>query len=299
MGLRVGFVLLWALLSVSMHSDAQSASSSVLPGMLVSGDWLQGRLGSPDLLILHVGADADYQSGHLPGAVLVKLSDVSVTSDSGLRLELPSPEALATALGALGVSNQRAVVIYHGTDSVQSATRVWFTFDFLGLGSQAALLDGGLAVWKREGRPISTDAALATPATVQVSPRPEAVASLDWMRQNADHKDHLLLDARLPQFFSGAEMGIATRLGHIPGAANVPYLSFLDQQGRWKSADALRLLLFPTGQPRRVVLSYCHIGQQATVPYFAARMLGMEARMFDGSFQAWSREAELPVEQAP
>lgn len=279
---------------------AAQSKPQPLPGMVVGGDWLQGQLGSQDLVILHVGADADYAQEHLPGAALVKLSDISVTSDTGLRLELPPVEDLAKAFGNLGISASHRVVIYHGTDSVQSATRVWFTFDYLGRGSQAALLDGGLALWKREGRPLSTAAANPAPVEIRVQANTDIVASLDSLRTWSPSGNRLLLDARLPQFYAGKELGIASRAGHIPGAVNRPYPTFFDQEGRWQNADALRVLLRNLdGSDPALVITYCHIGQQATVPYFAARMLGLNAKMFDGSFQAWSREESLIVAQLP
>jgi len=44
------------------------------------------------------------------------------------------------------------------------------------------------------------------------------------------------------------------------------------------------------------VVSYCHIGQQASLIYFVARYLGYDARLFDGSWEDWSRHADLPAE---
>jgi thiosulfate/3-mercaptopyruvate sulfurtransferase len=45
------------------------------------------------------------------------------------------------------------------------------------------------------------------------------------------------------------------------------------------------------------VVAYCHIGQQATTVWFAARLLGREARLYDGSYVEWNRLTELPVER--
>ncbi|MCW5962477.1 MAG: sulfurtransferase [Bryobacterales bacterium] len=299
MGFRREFVSLLGVILMSIGALAQAIPPLELPGMIVSADWLQGRLDAPSLVILHVGGEADYAAGHVPGAQLLQLADVSVTGETGLRLELPPPEVLAKTLGERGISNQHRVVIYHGTESVQSATRVWFTFDYLGLGKHATLLDGGLALWKREGRPLSTSIPAPTAETLEVRPSPDAVVEVSWLRNQPESASHLLLDARLPQYYSGADPGTMTRAGHIPGAVSVPYPSFFDADGRWKSPSALRPLLHRNGTDPKLVVTYCHIGQQATVPYFAARLLGLEVKLFDGSFQAWSRDAELPVATQP
>jgi thiosulfate/3-mercaptopyruvate sulfurtransferase len=285
-------------------SDSTSAEPNTvaLPAPVVSGDWLQARLGHPSLVILHVGADQDYADGHLPGAQLMKLADISVTGPTGLRLELPPVQDLVDALKGFGISNSSTVVIYHGTPSVQSATRTWFTLDYLGLSAHAALLDGGLALWKQEGRPVTTEPATRQAASaLAVEPRPEVVASLASLQERRAGGSEpassgvRLLDARLPEFYNGDSAGMAARAGHIPGARSIPYTQLFDEQGRWKSATEIRALLQPDGSEERPLVTYCHIGQQATVPYFAARMLGMEVQLFDGSFEEWARDESLPV----
>jgi thiosulfate/3-mercaptopyruvate sulfurtransferase len=161
------------------------------------------------------------------------------------------------------------------------------------LGDRAALLDGGLAAWRGEGRPLSTVTPPIAPATFTSRPRLEAVADADWLRSRLG--DVTLLDARTPDFHSGANAGGMPRAGHIPGARNIPFNTLWNAERKWKPAAALREML-PAARP---VVTYCHIGQQATVLYFAARYLGLEARLYDGSFQDWSSRAELPVESAP
>jgi thiosulfate/3-mercaptopyruvate sulfurtransferase len=265
--------------------------------MLVTPEWLSKHLHDPGIVILHVGAPADYAAGHIPGARLVTLDDISVTGDRGLRLELPPDEQLRGALEKLGISDAvKRIVVYAATDSVQSATRVWFTLDYAGLGERAALLDGGLAVWRSGGRAVAAEPAApsASSAHLTIRPRREVVADPAWIAQ---HKQSItLIDARLPQYYSGAEMGyVAKRTGHIPGARNVPYTSLVDEQRRLLAANALKKRLAGAGP----VVAYCHIGQQATVVYFAARLLGIPVRLYDGSFQDWSMRSELPVAGSP
>ncbi len=250
--------------------------------ILISSEELAKKLGNPKLVLLHSGLKQDYEAGHLPGARLVTLADLSVTGPNGLRLELPSEEALRASLMKLGIGDDSEVVIYTGNDSVQSATRVWFTFDYLSL--KARLLNG-----KPKGMTMTTEVPTIVPATkLTTKVRPELVVGAAWIQKNAKTA---IVDARLPEFYSGADKGMMTRGGRLPGAKNVPFSSLLNEDKSFLPASELAAKL---GADDMIV--YCHIGMQATVPYFAARLTGKKVRLYDGSFQDWSSKAELPVE---
>ncbi len=272
---------------------AAVADAATNPSVLVSTDWLAQHLNDESLVILHVGSQKDYDAGHIPGARLVTLADISVTGATGLRLELPPAGDLERAFGRLGVGDAKRVVIYAGTDSVQSATRVWFTLDSLGAGERAALLDGGLAAWRNSGHALSTEAAKEEAATFTAHPA-QRVVTAEWVRAHLEDGGVQLLDARLPEFYNGTNAGGMPRAGHIPGARNVPYNSVWGADGKLKTEEELRKLV----REAPLTVSYCHIGQQATVLYFVARYLGQDARLYDGSFQDWSRSPDLPVESA-
>ncbi len=263
--------------------------------MLVSTAWLAQRLGDTSIVVIHVGSEQEYAQGHIPGARLLSLAEVSVTDGRGLRLELPPVSALEATFGRLGVSGRSRIILYAGNDSVQSATRVWFTLDFLGAGNRTSLLDGGLGLWRAEGRPLSTASPVVQPGRFTARSRPESVVDAAWVQAHRGDAGVQLVDARAPEFYTGANAGGQPRAGHIPGARNVPFSSLFDAQHRMKPESALRELLGPTGAPSRVIVPYCHIGQQATVVYFSARRLGLRARLYDGSFQDWSGRPELPV----
>jgi thiosulfate/3-mercaptopyruvate sulfurtransferase len=264
--------------------------------MLVSAEWLASRLHDPSLIILHVGSRTDYAAGHVPGARLVALADISITGETGLRLELPPVSALESAFRKLGISNTSRIIVYAGTDSVQSATRVWFTLDYLGLGKRTALLEGGLRAWRAGKRPITTEEPVVAPGRFTAHPA-ERVVTAEWLRAHLGDPAVRLLDARTSQFYSGGDAGGMPRAGHIPGARSVPFSSMFGEDGRLKPvADLRRIMNGSDGRTSPLTVSYCHIGQQATVLYFVARYLGMDVRLYDGSFQDWSRRPDFPVD---
>jgi thiosulfate/3-mercaptopyruvate sulfurtransferase len=270
------------------------------PSMLVSAGWLAGHLRDESLVILHVGSQKDYEVAHIPGARLVTLAGISVTGENGLRLELPPVNALEETFGRLGVTPSSRVIVYAGTDSVQSATRVWFTLDYLGLGNRASLLDGGLTLWQAEKRPLATEAMPVEAREITSSPAPDRIVNAAWVQAHLADPQVQLLDARLPEYYSGANAGGMPRAGHIPGARSVPYTSLLDEHGRLKPGPELRAIMSAGGAAAAALtVTYCHIGQQATVLYFVARYLGLDVRLYDGSFQDWSMRRDLPVEPPP
>lgn len=266
------------------------ASMLLAQDALLSVDALAAQLRDPNLVLLHVGSQKDYDEAHLPGARLVTLADISVTGERNLRLEMPAVEKVQAALMKLGIANTSKTVIYSATDSVQSATRVWFTLDYLSL--PVRLLDGGLAAWKAKGLEVTTEAAVFSPATVlNVTPHPEWIVDAEWVNAHRTDQGVVLLDARLPEFYTGENAGQMPRGGHIPGAWNLPFPTLLKPT---KEFIPRKQLAEHLGNGSTIV-TYCHIGQQATVLYFAAKLSGKNVKLYDGSFQDWSARSELPV----
>src|SRR5690606_18813754 len=103
-------------------------------------------------------------------------------------------------------------------------------------------------------------------------------------------------DARDTAYYLGFDPGSSSRAGHLPGARSLPHTTVADSTGRFLSDAALTELFRAAGVGRADrVAAYCHIGQQATAVFFAARLLGYDVRLYDGSFQDWGKHAELPV----
>lgn len=284
------------VLAVVLALAGPAAAGEARGRLVADTAWLAARLGAPDLVILHVGDKTGYEAGHIPGARLVTLADVAAPPEQadGLILQMPEPEALRAKLAALGVSDSSRIVVYP-TVNIQSATRVVFTLDAAGLGERTVLLEGGLAAWAAEGRPVSREApAAVTPG--QLSPltfRP-LVADAAFVRRHVGAPGYVVVDSRTPEFYSGAKAGGAParphKAGHIAGAKNVPFDSVTTKDLRLAPEAEIRARFEAAGvKPGDTVITYCHVGQQASATLFAARSLGLKVLLYDGSFEEWSR----------
>lgn len=270
-------------------------AQTVRDQMLVSPDWLQGRLGT--VTLLHIGDSAGYEASHIPGAVLIEMSSLLMQRD-GAPNELPPVNALERVFRAAGVGARERIVVY-SSDPLHAA-RAWFTLDSLGQGDRAALLDGGLGKWLAAGYATSNERVQAKPGTFEARPLPRAVTPLATMRELVRFRDQVgpnlaLIDARSPAQFCGDETGPDVRhAGHIPGAVNVPYGANLDATGAFKSVYDLRRMYHQAGVTRRSAnIVYCRTGMQASMTYFVLRYLGYDAALYDGSFIEWSNAGEM------
>ena len=293
----VAFVL--GFLSPAFASPALGAD------MLVSTDWLLAHQRDKNLVLLHVGAPDEFEKEHIPRAILVTPQDLSIPrGESALILQLLPPDRLRAKLESYGISDDSRVVVYFAKDWVSPTTRVYFSLDAAGLGDIASILDGGMPAWQDAGGIVTSsagDAALVQerkPGKIAAKPHPELVAQLDFVKANLKTNGVAIVDSRDPRYYDGVDAGTMPRAGHIPGAKTLPFDTLLADDNRMLStAETAKVMATAGIKPGDTVVSYCHIGQQATVMYFAAKRLGYKALLYDGSWDEWSRKPELPIEK--
>jgi thiosulfate/3-mercaptopyruvate sulfurtransferase len=284
-------------LSNAQEKSAANPANPTREFMLVTVDWLADHLNDPSLVLLQIGDKKDYDKGHIPGAQFLEYESISTPHGQGLMLELPPVEQLVSVFERLGVSNRSHIILYFGTNWVTPTTRVYWTLDYLGLGDRTSILNGGLVAWQATHHPVSNEVKPPAKGSITPAPRKEIVADADWVSTHLNRPAVTIIDARTHEFYNGSQSDGNPRSGHIPGATNLVYLDVIDQDNnKFKSADALKDLFRAAGlKPGNLMVSYCHIGQRATVLYFTARMLGYDAKMYDGSWEDWSRRANLPI----
>ena len=290
-------LLFAAAIAAASIGGAQAAPRDEL---LVNSAWLAQHAADKDLVILHVGTPDGYKAKHIPGAHLVGPNGLTVKTPEGLVTELPPPEDLRAEMQSLGISDRSRVIVYSENDGIARATRIMLTLDAAGMGKHSSLLDGGLKGWEADGHAVNAEAPAATTVILSPLKMQSRIVTADYLQSHLKASGTTVIDARAPEFYNGEKPGIEGAVpGHVPGAHNLPFTSISGPDGKVKSPEELQALFTAAGvKSGDHVIAYCHIGIQATAVIFAARTLGIDAQLYDGSFQDWSKRG-LPVEMPP
>ena len=242
---------------------------------------------------------ADYLAAHIHGAAYIDLQGALSDTASPLRFTQPGPARLAAAFAAAGLGDGDHAVLYSSTGPMW-ATRVWWLLQSIGISAQ--VLDGGLPLWRAEGRPVAHGDGSTYPPAARLTPQPQPTR---W----ADKQDMLLaignqrvctLNALSAALHAGTADIHYGRPGHILGSVNLPYSALLDAQGRFLPAEQLRTALGGVGALGAArVLCYCGGGIAATVDAMALTLAGhANVAVYDGSLQEWAADPALPMDTA-
>lgn len=274
------------------------------PELLASTEWLDDNLSRSEVRIVDVRWRPDgtgravYDAGHIPNATHLDWATdlIDPEDERGLYL-LAGPDQVAEALRRAGVGDGMTVVAYDDTASLYAA-RTWWSLRAYGFES-CRILNGGLRAWLDEGRPTSR--MVAEPGNVRFSPRAQLrvrVTTAD-VRGLLGSPDVQFLDARAPAEYRGFE-GNTRRLGHVPGAANVPVAAMTEPGGqRFRPIEELRSILLKANVTRgRRLICYDGSGIAAAKLAFVLSLVGHEdVAVYDGGWAEWGDRLDLPVDR--
>ena len=274
------------------------------PEVLVSTDWAAEHLNDPKVRLVEVDVDTtSYFQGHIPGAVgwnwQTQLQD-------NIRRDLIQKAVFEQLVGESGISNDSTILLYGDNNNWFAAYAFW-QLKYYGH-QDVRLINGGRKKWVEEKRPLTTEAPKITPARYRASVPDESIRARKEQVSAALEKlnGSKLVDVRSVDEFTGkilAPPGLsetAQRAGHIPGAANVPWGQAANEDGTFKSADALKQLYQSKGiDGGGEVIAYCRIGERSSHTWFALKyLLGYkDVKNYDGSWTEWGNLIGAPIEK--
>jgi thiosulfate/3-mercaptopyruvate sulfurtransferase len=272
--------------------------------VLVDADWVEQHLHDPNVRLIEVDVDTSaYEQGHIPGAIGFNWK--KELQDQIVRAPL-SKTQLEELLSQAGVSNDTTVILYGDNNNWFAAWALWL-LKYYGH-EDVRLLNGGRVKWLADQRETSTNVP-SYPSTNYVAKEPvtHIRALRDYVINRLGQSDVTLVDVRSPGEYSGELLAPANlpqegaqRGGHIPGAANIPWGQAVQEDGTFKSAEALQALYGGKGvTPDREVIAYCRIGERSAHTWFVlTQLLGYpNVRNYDGSWTEWGSLIGAPIEK--
>jgi thiosulfate/3-mercaptopyruvate sulfurtransferase len=272
------------------------------PEVLVSTESVANNLNAPNTRLVEVDVDTTaYDQGHIPGAVgwnwQTQLQD-------NVKRDLIDKSTLEKLLGQSGISSDTTILLYGDNNNWFAAYAFW-QLKYYGH-QNVKLINGGRKKWLEEKRPLTKDAPKITPTTYHVRGTDSSVRAYrdDVLGIVQGKTRGHLVDVRSVDEFTGkiiAPPGMtetAQRAGHIPGAANVPWSQAANEDGTFKSAEALAALYGGKGvNGNDEVIAYCRIGERSSHTWFVLKyLLGYNnVRNYDGSWTEWGNLIGSPI----
>jgi thiosulfate/3-mercaptopyruvate sulfurtransferase len=265
------------------------------PARLVTFGELERRLGDPHLRILDARPKADYDQGHIPGAVWVDAKAVeTMAARPGA---LSDRDAWEAWIAPMGIRPEMEVLVYDARRQLDSA-RLWWLLSYLGL-ERAGLIDGGFPLWKKQGRPVSAEVPKVEPRAFAVRFRTAKHATRGDVLNALKRGRAVVIDARSEAEHTGAERR-SKRGGRVPASCHLEWATLVDADGRFLDEAALRARLSRAGvKPGEPVITHCQGGGRASVDAFVLERLGFPTRNYYLGWSDWGNAEDTPIETGP
>lgn len=266
--------------------------------LVIEATELKLQLANPDLLIVDLSSEENYQKGHIPGAIHLPASRL-LRGEPPIPNKLPTVDQLQQLCRDIGLNDRSQVVIYDDQMGPWAGRLIW-TLNILGF-ENCSFLNGQLGAWISAGFELETTINSAQKSDISASIQQNLVADVASIIEQLETDNSLIWDARSPEEYSGEKVINAQKGGHIPGAENLEWTDCLisTEDTRLKSPEELQSLLQQKGiTADKAIITHCQTHRRSGLTYLVAKYLGFSnVRCYDGSWFEWGNLADTPVEK--
>jgi len=269
----------------------------------VNTDWLAEHLDDENLMLLDVQPNVhDYIKEHIPGAVYMNEGLLRVPL-KGLPAQYVPADVMELLFRRVGLRPEIPVVVYTGVGPFSGwgngLEQTMMAYTLMRFGhDNVYVLNGGIDKWKAEGRSLTQKFPEVEESDFNAVDRSEYRVEYEDFKALKDRDDVILLDARPGNVYEG--QGPWIKAGHIPGAVNVPWKSFMDRDNPrlLKSDEEIQAIIEEHGiTPDKTVICSCGTGREATNEFILFKWyLGYpKVKIYEGSFTEWSSYPDNPT----
>jgi thiosulfate/3-mercaptopyruvate sulfurtransferase len=268
--------------------------------VLVDADWVEAHRDDPGVALVEVDEDTSaYDKGHIRGAVKI---DWKKDLQDPVRRDFVDRAGFEKLLSERGISNDDTVILYGGNNNWFAAYAYWY---FRLYGHQnVKLLDGGRKKWELDSRELVTEIPQRPASSYKAKEQDRAIRAFRDEVVAAIGSQNLV-DVRSPDEFAGRLLAPAhlpqeqaQRGGHVPSAKNIPWSKAAEEDGTFKSDDALRTLYGDAGVDFATdTIAYCRIGERSAHTWFVLHeLLGQpNVKNYDGSWTEYGSLVGVPI----
>lgn len=281
--------VMFGFMAATTPSPADDPAASL--ARLYEFDEVLTKLDKPDVRILDARAKADYEKGHIPGAVWVDGSAAQKIASSAEGLT--DRDGWTKWTEHLAIGPETEVIVYDGARQL-SAARVWWLLTYLGV-PRVGLVNGNFALWEKQGHPVTYETTKVDAQPFPVKFRTDRHATRKDVLDSLQNEQSQVVDARSSAEYTGSEAK-SKRGGHVPEACHLEWTNVVDEDGRFLDASRLRTKFADAGlKAGSAVISHCQGGGRASVNAFVLERLGHKTRNYYLGWSEWGNADDTPI----
>ena len=273
---------------------------------LVSAKWLIENLNNENVVVVDCRfnlMDKDYgrtsyEKGHIKGAVRVDIETQlsSKVEKHGGRHPLPNIEDLKNTFENIGINNNSIVIEYDEGD-LSGPSRLWWILKYLGH-KEVYVLNGGINDFINEGGETSCETTDISKGKFDININENMNVDMNYVKDRLHNKKVALVDSRENIRYIGEWEPVDKKAGHIPGAINYFWMDILnkdEESMHIKNKEELKSHFKELNDYEEVIV-YCGSGITACPNSLALSEVGIEHKLYAGSFSDWISYEDNKIE---